>query len=64
MERRYLAYIYSREGINLLQFVVEEGAGVDVGEYMATHLFQRFGMSRTSLVWRNAFADNVALGYD
>ncbi|MBE1163004.1 serine hydrolase domain-containing protein [Dyella acidiphila] len=57
-------YSYSGEGINLLQFVLEHGNGVDVGDYMRTHLFTRFGMTRTALTWRDDFAANVALGYD
>ena len=57
-------YAYSGEGINLLQFVIEQGIGVDVDDYMRTHLFERFGMTRTSMVWRTDFADNYAQGYD
>lgn len=57
-------YSYSGEGINLLQFVIEQNTGLDIGDYMRTHVFQRFGMTRTSMVWRDDFTNNVALGYD
>lgn len=57
-------YSYSGEGINLLQFVIEQGIGIDVSDEMRAHLFQRFDMPRTSLVWREDFASNVAQGYD
>lgn len=57
-------YAYSGEGINLLQFVIEFGLGVDVGELMQKQVYDRYGMRRTSLVWREDFADNLAIGYD
>jgi CubicO group peptidase (beta-lactamase class C family) len=57
-------YAYSGEGINLLQFVLEEGLELDVGKEMQRRIFDRFGMSRTSLTWRDDFAANVADGYD
>lgn len=57
-------YSYSGEGINLLQFAIEHGAGVDVSDDLNTHIFKRFGMPRTSLVWRDDFGNNVAQGYD
>lgn len=57
-------YAYSGEGINLLQFVIEHGTGVDVGELMQRQVFDRFGMKRTALTWREDFAANLAIGYD
>ena len=57
-------YAYSGEGINLLQFVIEQGLGKNVGELMQTRVFDRFRMARTSMVWRADFAANVATGYD
>ena len=57
-------FAYSGEGINLLQFALENGGGIDVGDYLRTHLFERFGMTRTSLTWRKEFEGNVAIGYD
>jgi CubicO group peptidase (beta-lactamase class C family) len=57
-------YAYSGEGINLLQFVLEAGLGLDVGQEMRRRVFDRFDMKRTSMVWREDFADNVSQGYD
>lgn len=57
-------YAYSGEGINLLQFVVENGKGIDVDTLMRQRLFIPFGMTRTSMTWRDDFAGNVAIGYD
>lgn len=57
-------YAYSGEGINLLQFILEEGLGLDVGKEMQKRVFDRFGMTRTSMTWREDFAPNLANGYD
>jgi CubicO group peptidase (beta-lactamase class C family) len=57
-------YAYSGEGINLLQFVLEEGLGLDVGKEMQRRVFDRFGMKRTAMTWRDDFAPNLADGYD
>lgn len=56
-------YAYSGEGYNLLQFVLEEGFGMDVGREMDRRVFERFGMARTSMTWRDDFQANVAHGY-
>ncbi|QWT22230.1 beta-lactamase family protein [Bacillus sp. NP157] len=56
-------YGYSGEGINLLQFVLENGKGIDVATLMQDRLFKPFGMTRTSMTWRPDFADNLAIGY-
>ncbi|MDQ0008744.1 CubicO group peptidase (beta-lactamase class C family) [Luteibacter jiangsuensis] len=55
---------YSGEGINLMQFVLENGKSIDVDTLMKNRLFQRYGMTRTSMTWRDDFAENVAIGYD
>ena len=57
-------YAYSGEGINLLQFVLETGIGLDVGQEMQRRVFDRFDMKRTSMTWREDFAPNHADGYD
>ncbi|GAB3791578.1 hypothetical protein GCM10028797_30630 [Dyella agri] len=57
-------YAYSGEGINLAQFVLEHGKGIDVGTLMRERLFKPFDMPRTSMTWRDDFAQNVAIGYD
>jgi CubicO group peptidase (beta-lactamase class C family) len=56
-------YAYSGEGIILLQFVLETGLGLKVGDEMQRRVFDRFGMTRTSMMWRADFAANLADGY-
>jgi CubicO group peptidase (beta-lactamase class C family) len=56
-------YAYSGEGIILLQFVLENGPGLRVGDEMQRRVFDRFGMTRTSMMWRDDFAGNLADGY-
>ncbi|WP_297506332.1 serine hydrolase [uncultured Caulobacter sp.] len=55
-------YAYSNEGINLLQFVIEEGLGLKVGDEMDRRLFQPLGMTRSSMIWREDFKVNLADG--
>lgn len=57
-------YAYSGEGINLMQFVIEQGLGLKVGEEMDRRLFQPLGMTRSSMVWRDDFAGDLADGQD
>lgn len=57
-------YAYSGEGINLLGFVVEQVTGLGVAELMRKRVFDRFGMKRSSMVWREDFAGNLAVGHD
>ena len=57
-------YGYSGEGLILLQFVIERGRlGEDVGALMQQRVFDRFGMTRTSMMWRGDFATNLADGW-
>lgn len=56
-------YAYSGEGLILMQFVLETGLGLKVGDEMQRRVFDRFGMTRTSMMWRADFADNLADGY-
>jgi CubicO group peptidase (beta-lactamase class C family) len=56
-------YAYSGEGIILMQFVLETGLGLKVGDEMQRRVFDRFGMTRTSMMWRADFAENLADGY-
>ena len=56
-------YAYSGDGIILLQFVIERGLGLDVGELMDKRVFAYFGMPDTSLTWRPAYAANLADGW-
>jgi CubicO group peptidase (beta-lactamase class C family) len=56
-------YAYSGEGMILLQFVIERGLGMDVGEEMQKRVFDRFSMKKTSMIWRPEFAQNLADGW-
>ena len=56
-------YGYSGEGFYILQLIVEEGLGLDVGKEMKERVFDRFGMVNTSMQWRPDFANNLADGY-
>ena len=56
-------YAYSGDGIILLQFVLEQGLGIDVGAEMNRRLFAPNGMTRSSLIWRPDFRPNLADGF-
>lgn len=56
-------YAYSNEGINLLQFVIEQGLGLNVGDEMNRRIFVPLGMTRSSMIWRPDFRPNLADGY-
>jgi CubicO group peptidase (beta-lactamase class C family) len=57
-------YAYSGEGINLMQFVIEQGLSIKVGADMDRRLFKPLGMSRSGMVWRDDFAPDIADGRD
>jgi CubicO group peptidase (beta-lactamase class C family) len=56
-------YGYSGEGFYIAQLVLEQALGLDVGREMQTRVFDRFGMTRTSMQWRPDFRDNLADGF-
>ncbi len=56
-------YFYSGDGFILLQFILEQGLGLDVGEEMRRRVFRPLGMDRTDMMWRDDFADNLADGF-
>ncbi|WP_395645944.1 serine hydrolase domain-containing protein [Terricaulis sp.] len=56
-------YSYSGDGMILLQFVLERGLGLDLGREMQRRVFDRFGMTRSSMMWRADFAGNLADGW-
>ncbi|SOB78531.1 CubicO group peptidase, beta-lactamase class C family [Sphingomonas guangdongensis] len=57
-------YAYSGEGIMLLQFVLEQGLGLDVEAELQRRIFVPAGATRTSLKWRADFASDLADGWD
>ncbi len=56
-------YVYSGEGIQLLQLIVEERTGQSVQALMQARVFDRFHMKRTSMIWRDDFTDSTSIGY-
>jgi CubicO group peptidase (beta-lactamase class C family) len=56
-------YGYSGEGFYILQLILEQGLGLDVGKEMQSRVFDRFAMTNTSMSWRPEFATNLADGY-
>lgn len=56
-------YAYSGDGLILLQFVLEQGLGLDIGAEMNRRIFAPKGMARTSLIWRPDFRPNLADGF-
>jgi CubicO group peptidase (beta-lactamase class C family) len=56
-------YVYSGEGLNLMQFVIEQGLGLQVGDEMNRRIFQPLGMTRSAMSWRPDFRPNLADGY-
>ena len=57
-------FVYSGEGIRLLQFVLEEGLGFDVLTEMQSRVLDRFGMRRSGMIWRPDFEGDYAVGHD
>ena len=53
-------YRYSGEGINLLQFVIEQRLGHPLDSLMQSAFFTPLGMPHTSLTFRADFADDIA----
>lgn len=56
-------YAYSGDGLILLQFVLERGLGLDLGDAMQQRVFTPLAMPDTSLRWRPDFARNLADGW-
>lgn len=57
-------YGYSGDGIILLQFVIEQAFGLDIGKEMTARVFMPLGMANTDMMWRADFAKNLADGFD
>lgn len=56
-------FAYSGEGMMLLQFGLEKGLGLDLGQEMQARVFTPLGMTDTSLIWRRDFASHSADGW-
>ncbi|WP_263358911.1 serine hydrolase domain-containing protein [Acidicapsa ligni] len=57
-------FLYSGEGINLVQFVLEQRAQKPLDQILQEAFFTPLGMARTGLIYRTEFADDVADRYD
>jgi CubicO group peptidase (beta-lactamase class C family) len=55
---------YSGEGINLVQFLIEQKKGRPLDELMQEAFFKPLGMTRTGLIYQAGFADDVADRFD
>jgi len=56
-------YSYSGEGIQLLQFVVEQVTKKGLEELAQAYVFEPFNMTMTSYLWQDRFETNYALGH-
>jgi CubicO group peptidase (beta-lactamase class C family) len=56
-------YSYSGDGLILLQYALEKGLGINVGQDLQRRVFDRFAMPNSSLIWRPDFARNLADGW-
>ena len=54
------AYRYSGEGLNLLQLLVEQKQGRPLDVLMQEAIFGPLGMTRTGMIYREEFGENVA----
>ena len=57
-------FAYSGEGLNLLQFVIEQREHQPLEELMQKTIFTPLEMRYTSMVWNEVLASNVADRYD
>ncbi len=57
-------FLYSGDGINLLQFVIEQQQRKPLDELIQAAIFTPLGMSQTGLIYRPEFAANIADRFD
>ena len=57
-------FLYSGEGFNLVQFLIENKMQKPLDQLMQRALFDPLGMTRTGIIYRTEFADDVADRYD
>ncbi len=53
-------FSYSGEGYNLLQFVIEQKKGQSLDALMQEAIFTPLGMTRTGMIFRNDFDEDIA----
>jgi len=57
-------FLYSGDGINLVQFVIEQKKGKPLDQLMQEAIFGPLGMTRTSLIYQKEFEADVADRFD
>jgi CubicO group peptidase (beta-lactamase class C family) len=57
-------FLYSGEGINLVQFVIEQQKHAPLDELMQAALFTPLGMKQTGMIYRHDFDANLADRFD
>jgi CubicO group peptidase (beta-lactamase class C family) len=57
-------FLYSGEGINLVQFLIEQKKGKPIDELMQETIFTPLSMTHTGLIYRKEFESDVADRYD
>ena len=57
-------YAYSGEGFLYLGRTIAKITGMSLEEFAKKEIFEPLGMSRTSYVWKNIYAENISAGHD
>ena len=57
-------FAYSGEGLNLLQFVLEQKMQMPIEQGMENDIFKPLEMNETGMVWKPSFDKNAAFRYD
>lgn len=57
-------YGYSGEGFLYLGRTIEKITGMSLEEFTKKEIFQPLGMSRTSYIWNDIYAENISAGHD
>ena len=57
-------FLYSGEGINVVQFVIEQKKQKPLDELMQEAIFGPLGMTRTGIIYRKEFEGDVADRFD
>ncbi len=57
-------FLYSGEGFNLVQFVIEQKKGKPIDQLLQEAIFTPLGMTRTGIIYRKEFEADVADRFD